>query len=81
MKKRIARGAWNIGKDKAAMSLSKEKVESYEAAFQIQATTGIQDIDELVEKFIKAEDKNFTLFSRVNKLAAEADGLEQSISN
>ena len=82
MKKRIARGAWNIGKDKAAMSLSKEKVESYEAAFsKIQAATGIQDIDELVEKFIKAEDKNFTLFSRVNKLAAEADGLEQSISD
>ena len=73
MKKRIARGAWNIGKDKAAMSLSKDKVESYEAAFsKIQAATGIQDIDELVEKFIKAEDKNFTLFSRVNKLAAEA---------
>ena len=82
MKKRIARGAWNIGKDKAAMSLSKDKVESYEAAFsKIQAATGIQDIDELVEKFIKAEDKNFALFSRVNKLAAEADGLEQSISD
>merc|ERR1711991_224166 len=64
------------------MSLSKDKVESYEAAFsKIQAATGIQDIDELVEKFIKAEDKNFTLFSRVNKLAAEADGLEQSISD
>ena len=80
MKKRIARGAWNIGKDKAAMSLSKDKVESYEAAFsKIQAAiSGIQDIDELVEKFIKAEDKNFALFSRVNKLAAEADGLENS---
>ena len=82
MKKKIARGAWNIGKDKAALTLSQEKVESYEVAFsKIQAATGIQDIDELVDKFIKAEDKNFAMFTHVNKLAAEADNMEQSISD
>ena len=33
VKQRIARGAWNIGKDKAALTLSQDKVEAYEAAF------------------------------------------------
>ena len=82
VKQRIARGAWNIGKDKAALTLSQDKVEAYEAAFsKIQAATGIQNIDELVDKFIKAEDKNFAMFSHVNKLAAEADHMEQSIGD
>merc|ERR1712232_122474 len=69
IKRKIAKGAWAIGKDKAQIHLSQEKVQSYEEAFaKIQAATGITDIEELVRRFIEAEDKNFSLFNYVNQL-------------
>lgn len=41
---------------------------SYEEAFsKIELATGISDTDLLVNNFIRAEDKNFTLFSFVNE--------------
>jgi len=80
IKRKIAKGAWAIGKDKAQIHLSQEKVQSYEEAFaKIQAATGITDIEELVRRFIEAEDKNFSLFNYVNQLAAEIEKLEHQI--
>ena len=82
LKKKVARGAWGIARDKAHIHLSQEKIQSYEEAFnRIQEATGIQDIDELVDKFIQAEDKNFSLFNYVNELNAEIEKLESQISN
>ena len=82
LKRKVARGAWNIAKDKAQMHLSSEKVQSYEEAFQqIQKATGITDIDELVTKFVEAEDKNFSLFNFVNELNSEIERLEMQITN
>ena len=82
IKKKVAKGAWNIAKDKAQMHLSSEKVQSYEEAFQqIQKATGIADIDELVTKFVEAEDKNFSLFNFVNELNSEIERLEMMISD
>ncbi len=44
----------------------------YEEAFsKIQAATGISDIDQLVETFISAEDKNFSLFNYANEVGAQ----------
>lgn len=82
LKKKVARGAWGIARDKAHIHLSQEKIQSYEEAFnRIQEATGIQDIDELVDKFIQAEDKNFSLFNYVNELNAEIEKLESQIGN
>lgn len=82
LKRKVARGAWNIAKDKAQMHLSSEKVQSYEEAFQqIQKATGITDIDELVTKFVEAEDKNFSLFNFVNELNSEIERLEMLIAD
>lgn len=60
--------------------IAAEKVKSYEEAFnKIQSATGIQDIDILVNTFIKAEDKNFTLFKFVNELSNDIETLEKQI--
>jgi hypothetical protein len=54
-----------------------EKVESYSEAFaKIEAATGIRDIDELVNNFIKAEENNFALFKFVNELSNDIENLE-----
>lgn len=82
LKKKIAQGAWLIGKDKANIQVSQDKVASYEEAFnKIQSATGIGDIDELVDKFIEAEDKNYSLFNYVNQLAAEIEKLEAQVAD
>ena len=48
LKKKVARGAWGIAKDRASIKLSQEKVQSYEEAFaKIQEATNISDIDEV----------------------------------
>jgi hypothetical protein len=80
LKKQIARGAWQIGKDKVQMLLSKEKVISYEEAFsKIQESTGISDIDELVNTFIESEDKNYSLYTYVNTLADDIEKMEAQV--
>merc|ERR1719162_1961136 len=82
LKRKVARGAWNIAKDKAQMHLSSEKVQSYEEAFQqIQKATGITDIDELVTKFVEGEDKNFSLFNYVNDQNSDIEKIEMNISD
>ena len=71
------RNAWTASKEKAQNAVSMEKAESYEEAFaKIEAATGIHDIDVLVQNFIQAEEKNFTLFKFVNELSNEIENLE-----
>ena len=81
VKSEIARGKWSIGKDKIHSVLSMEKVKEYEEAFKkIQVATGIKDIETLVTQFIEAEDNNFALYSHVNRLSAEAERFESTIT-
>ena len=78
---KIAKSKWSIGKDKIHSALSMEKVKEYEEAFKkIQSATGIKDIETLVTQFIEAEDNNFALYSHVNRLSAEAERLESTIT-
>jgi TolA-binding protein len=57
-------------------------VQTYEEAFaRIMDATNIRSIDELVDTFINAEDKNFTLFNFVNELTSEIEKLEEQISD
>mmetsp|Transcript_21937 Transcript_21937/g.40034 ORF Transcript_21937/g.40034 Transcript_21937/m.40034 type:complete len:459 (+) Transcript_21937:258-1634(+) len=57
-----------------------DRIRNYEEAFnKIQAATGITDIEELVQSFIKAEDQNFTLFKFVNELSNDIESLEAQI--
>lgn len=80
MKKKLIKGTWAIARDKASMHVQAEKVQTYEEAFaRIMDATSIHSIDELVDTFINAEDKNFTLFNFVNELTSEVEKLEEQI--
>merc|ERR1711998_181464 len=46
---------------------------------RIQQATKIDDIEVLVESFIEAEDRNFSLFNYVNELTMEVEKLEEAI--
>lgn len=64
-----------------ALKANLEKVQSFEEAFQqIKQATGIDNIDELVQAFIDAEDQNFSLFNYVNELNNEVEKLEEQIT-
>lgn len=70
-------------KDKAvSIQLSTEKMISYEDAIRsIQESTGIYDVNEIVAKFLEAEEQNFSLFNYVNDVNSEVERLEHHISD
>jgi len=79
LRKRVIKGAWGIAQDKATIHMSMEKVQQYEEAFaKIQKATEITDIDKLVQNFIEAEDKNFSLFNYVNDLSNDIQKLKEA---
>jgi coiled-coil domain-containing protein 63/114 len=45
---------------------------------QIKESSGINNIQEIVTTFIKAEEQNYSLFNYVNMLNTETDALEES---
>jgi coiled-coil domain-containing protein 63/114 len=63
-------------------ALSQEKIHSHEDALnKIQEATGIYDINELVTRFLEAEEQNFSLFNYVNDINSEIERLEHSITD
>lgn len=71
---------WSNNKDKSAQ-LSQEKIQSYENALQqIQDATGVYDVNEIVTRFLEAEEQNFSLFNYVNDINSEIERLEHSIA-
>ena len=61
--------------------LSQEHIHSYEDALKrIQEGTGINDINDIVTRFLEAEEQNFSLFNYVNDINTEIERLEHSIS-
>jgi activator of HSP90 ATPase len=62
-KKGQVKNNWMVARDKASQKASIDRVQSFEEAFlQIKNATGIDNIDELVQTFIDAEDQNFSLY-------------------
>lgn len=73
--------SWPGVKDKN-IPLSQEKINSYEEALnKIQESTGIYDINEVVTRFLEAEEQNFSLFNYVNDINSEIERLEHSIAD
>ena len=73
-KKRPFKGSKNIKQDKEKILTSIEKVQTYEESFaKILKATQIPEIEELVNTFVEAEDKNFSLFNYVNTLSAQIE--------
>ncbi|KAK9834716.1 hypothetical protein WJX74_008491 [Apatococcus lobatus] len=79
-RKKVLRGTWSVAKDRTSSTQTAEKVKEYSEAFEkIQKTTGVTDLDRLVEMFMEAEDANFSLFNYVNEVNAEIEKLEDQI--
>lgn len=82
LKKKVVKGQWSLAKDKASTHAAVEKVHSYEEAFEkIKQATGITDIDELVNRFIEAEDGNFSLFNYLNELNNEIEKSDEQLAD
>jgi chromosome segregation ATPase len=79
-KRKLARGAWAIAKEKAQIHMSSEKIQAYEVAFEkIREITGIADIEVLVDRFIEAEERNFSTFKYISHLNKELEKLDTQI--
>merc|ERR1712048_490866 len=75
-------GTSDTQKSHLAITANQEKVATFEEAFaRIQASTGICDIDELVQTFSNGEDQNYGLFKYNNLLSADIEKLEQQIAD
>jgi regulator of replication initiation timing len=68
--------------DKRSQNASMRAVQHFGEAFAaIQQATGIKDNDQLVERFMEAEDANFSLFNYVQQVHAEVEKLEEQIGS
>jgi coiled-coil domain-containing protein 63/114 len=65
-------------KDKTSLQ---EKINYGESIAKIQEVTGITDIQEIINKFLEAEDQNFSLFNYVNDVNMEIERLEHANNN
>lgn len=55
-------------------------MEIYQQAFErIKEVTGEEDINLLVDRFIKTEDENFALFNYVNEMNNELEQVQEMI--
>ncbi|KDO30824.1 hypothetical protein SPRG_04725 [Saprolegnia parasitica CBS 223.65] len=80
LKRKLQRQQWGVAKEKVHVQVSIERVQNYEEVFtKIKAATGITDIEELVNTFIKNEDQNFSLFNYVNEQTNEIEKLQDQI--
>ncbi|CAN0012254.1 unnamed protein product, partial [Ectocarpus sp. 12 AP-2014] len=67
-------------KDRQQTTFSQPE-QSYEAAFnKIKEATGMTNVTDMVNNFLQAEEKNFSLFNFVNELNSEIERLELMIA-
>lgn len=76
-----ALGAWGSATKVTSQDIMKEYAAYRQAFAQIEAATKITRIEDLVDKFKKAEQENFELFKFVNQLCAEIEKLESQIKD
>eukprot|EP00930_Biecheleria_cincta_P046535 TRINITY_DN3209_c0_g2_i1.p1 TRINITY_DN3209_c0_g2~~TRINITY_DN3209_c0_g2_i1.p1 ORF type:complete len:536 (+),score=166.49 TRINITY_DN3209_c0_g2_i1:39-1646(+) len=81
LKKKVVKNTLDATKSVAMLQNGGKKSEEYEAGFQqIQAATGISDIDELVHTFLEGEDANYSLNQFNVLLQEQIEKLEQEIA-
>ncbi|KAL3134675.1 Outer dynein arm protein 1 [Trebouxia sp. C0010 RCD-2024] len=79
-KKKSSKEEWSLKHKDKASAASMERVQHFGESFaKIQEATGMKDIDAIVERFMEAEDANFSLFNYVNEVNAEVEKLEEQI--
>ena len=57
-----------------------QEADLQEVVDQLKEATGIQDLDVLYHKFVKAEEHNFSMYNFVNELSTEQEHIEAEIA-
>mmetsp|Transcript_90 Transcript_90/g.331 ORF Transcript_90/g.331 Transcript_90/m.331 type:complete len:593 (-) Transcript_90:1057-2835(-) len=79
LKVKVVRGNWSLAEKAAKQLIIAEKMKNLQDMLaHIEQSTEL-GVDQLIEKFIEAEDVNFSLFTYVNELNSEIEKLEQQI--
>lgn len=77
---KTGQSGWDLAEQKNNQIISGEKLKYYEDGLKkIETATGMS-VEELIEKFVIAEDNNFSMFTYVNELNSEIEKLEEQIS-
>ena len=64
----------------AIVKQRKERIQHFEEAFRkIAASTGISDVDKLVQNFMADDEQNFSLFTYANEQSNEIESIEELI--
>eukprot|EP00904_Undaria_pinnatifida_P008244 jgi/Undpi1/454/HiC_scaffold_1.g00450.m1 len=72
---------WGPGSKDRQQATFIQPEQSYEAAFnKIKEATGMTNVSDMVNNFLQAEEKNFSLFNFVNELNSEIERLELMIA-
>jgi hypothetical protein len=73
----VAISSWAAGglKDKTT---SQNKINYAQSIAKIQEVTGLTDIQEIINKFLEAEEQNFSLFNYMNEINMEIERLEHA---
>ena len=73
----MRKAGWAIARDMACMRVVLRKLNTHTHMFNnLQRSTKVDDIDDLVERFMTAEKRNFEKFNEVNALSDEIDAIE-----
>lgn len=81
-KKAAARAKWQASQIKVVADTDMDKVNTFVEVFEdIKAATGCESVNDLVEKFVKVEEQNFSLFNYVNELNMEVEKLEEQMGD
>ena len=67
------------GKQAEELEAEQRSVNFQEIVDQLKEATGIQDMEVLHQKFVKAEEQNFSMYNFVNELHAEKESLDGEI--
>jgi chromosome segregation ATPase len=79
MKKRLQRIILSNKEKVKVIDQYRKNMAVIDEAFRvIQESSGIQDIEEIMNTFIKSEEQNYSLFNYVNMLTQELDFLEEN---
>jgi hypothetical protein len=79
-KKNFNQTQQDLRQDGADANSAEQEADLQEVVDQLKEATGIQDLDVLYHKFVKAEEHNFSMYNFVNELSTEQEHIETEIA-
>ncbi|GBG30407.1 Coiled-coil domain-containing protein 63 [Hondaea fermentalgiana] len=80
LKSKLSTLSRELKKQVENISVSNESIQSYEEAFEkLYASTGIRDMNAIVEQFVRNEDSNFALYNHVQQITRDIERDEDQL--